>query len=79
MVASCETKIILAQDNEPLQAIRTAAGLTDAESALISTWGSANRGLGLWKVGRIAGSHPVQLHLTALEEQLFQTNEKMTL
>lgn len=77
MISSCETRIQLAQDTRPLQAIRDAVGLTDAECDLISSWGKAHVGRALWRVGK-AGSHPVQLHLSALEQQLFHTDERMT-
>jgi type IV secretory pathway VirB4 component len=77
MISSCETRIQLAQDTRPLAAIRDAVGLTDAECDLISSWGKAHVGRALWKVGK-AGSHPVQLHLTALEKELFHTDERMT-
>ncbi|MFI9206471.1 type VI secretion protein [Streptomyces sp. NPDC053048] len=77
MISSCETRIQLAQDSRPLQAIQEAVGLTDAEYELISSWGKAHAGRALWKVGK-AGSHPVQLHLTALEKKLFHTDERMT-
>jgi hypothetical protein len=77
MISSCETRIQLAQDTRPLRAIRDAVGLTDAECDLISSWGKAHVGRALWRVGK-AGSHPVQLHLSALERRLFHTDERMT-
>ena len=77
MISSCETRIQLAQDTRPLAAIRDAVGLSDAECELISSWGKAHVGRALWRVGK-AGSHPVQLHLSALEQQLFHTDERMT-
>ncbi|MEU5030026.1 type VI secretion protein [Streptomyces milbemycinicus] len=77
MISSCETRIQLAQDTRPLQQIRDAVGLTDAECDMISSWGKAHVGRALWKVGK-TGSHPVQLHLTPLEEQLYHTDERMT-
>ena len=55
---------------------RTAVGLTDAECALIASWGRAHRGRALWKVGR-SGSFAVQLVLSPVERQLFHTDERM--
>lgn len=77
MISSCETRIQLAQDTRPLAALRDAVGLTDAECDMISSWGKAHVGRALWQVGK-AGSHPVQLHLTPLEEELYHTDERMT-
>ncbi|WP_225844925.1 type IV secretory system conjugative DNA transfer family protein [Streptomyces sp. HPF1205] len=77
MISSCDTRVQLAQDTRPLAAIRDAVGLTDAECELISSWGKAHVGRALWRVGK-AGSHPVQLHLSALEQELFHTDERMT-
>ncbi|MGW6870407.1 type VI secretion protein [Streptomyces sp. NPDC054901] len=77
LIASCETRIQLAQDTGPLRITREAIGLTDAECALIASWGAGQRGRALWKVGRGGGSHAVQLMLSHLEAKLFETDEKM--
>ncbi|MEV8534713.1 type VI secretion protein [Streptomyces sp. NPDC051211] len=77
LIASCETRIQLAQDTAPLQITREAIGLTDAECELISSWGAGQRGRALWKVGRGGGSHAVQLMLSHTEKTLFETDEKM--
>ncbi|MFE5847480.1 type VI secretion protein [Streptomyces niveus] len=79
LIASCETRIQLAQDTQPLALTREAIGLTDAECDLIGSWGAGQRGRALWKVGRSGGSHAVQLVLSALEETLFGTDEKMVI
>jgi hypothetical protein len=76
LVSSCATHVLLAQDGPPLAASRAQLGLTDAECALVSSWGPAQRGRGLWKVGRRTG-YPVQLVLTAAEQRLFHTDERM--
>lgn len=76
LVGSFDTRVQLAQDTAPLAMTRDAIGLTDAECALISSWGHAHRGRALWKVGR-SGSFPVQLVLSAVERQLFHTDERM--
>lgn len=76
LIASCDTRIQLAQDTAPLRLTREAIGLTDAECAHIGSWGAGERGRALWKVGR-AGSFPVQLILSPLEQRLFWTNERM--
>ncbi|MFD0351942.1 helicase HerA domain-containing protein [Kitasatospora aburaviensis] len=76
MISSCDTRITLAQDVRPLAEIQDAVGLTDAQVDLVSSWGRAHVGRALWTVGR-AGSHPVQLHLTPTELELFHTDEKM--
>ena len=52
LIASCETRIQLAQDTKPLNLTREAIGLTDAECDLIGGWGAGQRGRALWKVGR---------------------------
>ncbi|MEU8526632.1 type VI secretion protein [Streptomyces sp. NPDC048629] len=79
LISSCETRIQLAQDTEPLKMTREVIGLTDAECDLISSWGAGQRGRALWKVGRGGGSHAVQLVLSHTEEQLFHTDEKMVM
>lgn len=77
LISSCETRIQLAQDTKPLQITRDVIGLTDAECALISSWGAGERGRALWKVGSAGGSHAVQLLLSPRERELFETDEKM--
>ncbi|WP_198550198.1 type VI secretion protein [Streptomyces silvensis] len=77
LIASCETRIQLAQDTKPLAITREAIGLTDAECDLIGSWGAGQRGRALWKVGRGGGSHAVQLLLSRTERQLFETDERM--
>jgi hypothetical protein len=77
LIASCETRIQLAQDTKPLRMTREAIGLTDAECDLIGSWGAGQRGRALWKVGRSGGSHAVQLMLSHTERALFETDEKM--
>ncbi|MFE3608231.1 type VI secretion protein [Streptomyces goshikiensis] len=77
LIASCETRVQLAQDTKPLQITREAIGLTDAECDLIGGWGAGQRGRALWKVGRGGGSHPVQLMLSHTEKTLFETDERM--
>ncbi|MFE9406799.1 type VI secretion protein [Streptomyces sp. NPDC006530] len=79
LISSCETRVQLAQDTRPLQITREAIGLTDAECDLIGSWGRAQRGRALWKVGRGGGSHAVQLVLSQTEERLFETDEKMAI
>jgi hypothetical protein len=77
LIASADTRITLAQDTAPLAMTREVIGLTDAEAALIGSWGRAHAGRALWKVGRAGGSHPVQLRLSAAETQLFYTDQRM--
>ncbi|WSB79103.1 type VI secretion protein [Streptomyces sp. NBC_01775] len=77
LIASCETRVQLAQDTKPLNLTREAISLTDAECELIASWGAGQRGRALWKVGRGGGSHAVQLMLSATEKRLFETDEKM--
>ncbi|MFD7905310.1 type VI secretion protein [Kitasatospora sp. NPDC059722] len=79
LIASCETRIQLAQDTKPLNLTREAIGLTDAECDLIGSWGAGQRGRALWKVGRGGGSHAVQLLLSRTERELFETDEKMVI
>ncbi|MFI9332938.1 type VI secretion protein [Kitasatospora sp. NPDC052868] len=76
LIASCETRIQLAQDTRPLRMTREAIGLTDSEADLIGSWGAGQRGRALWKVGR-SGSYAVQLILSQLERQIFETDERM--
>ena len=78
LIASADTRITLAQDIAPLQMTREVIGLTDAEAALIGSWGRSHVGRALWKVGRAGGSHPVQLRLCDTETRLFYTDERMT-
>jgi type IV secretory pathway VirB4 component len=76
LVGSFDTRVQLAQDTAALAMTKQAIGLTDAECALIASWGRAHRGRALWKVGR-AGSFPVQLVLSGLERRLFHTDDRM--
>jgi hypothetical protein len=76
LIASCDTRICLAQDTAPLAMTRDAIGLTDTECAHIASWTGAQLGRGLWKIGR-ASSHVVQLVLTPAERRLCWTNQKM--
>ncbi len=79
LISSCETRIQLAQDTRPLAFTREAIGLTSAECDLIGSWGAAQRGRALWKVGRGGGSHAVQLILSRTEMSLFETDERMVI
>jgi type IV secretory pathway VirB4 component len=76
LIASCDTRICLAQDTAPLAMTRDAIGLTDTECAHIASWTGAQLGRGLWKIGR-SSSHVVQLVLTPAERRLCWTNQKM--
>jgi type IV secretory pathway VirB4 component len=76
LIASCDTRICLAQDTAPLAMTRDAIGLTDTECAHIASWTGAQLGRGLWKIGR-SSSHVVQLVLTPGERRLCWTNQKM--
>ncbi|MFX4293618.1 type VI secretion protein [Streptomyces bohaiensis] len=77
LISSCATRITLAQDTTPLAATKEAIGLTDAECALINSWGAAQRGRALWRVDQGTGSYAVQLVLSELEARLFHTDERM--
>jgi hypothetical protein len=76
LIASCDTRVQLAQDTGPLAMTREAIGLTDAECEHIGSWGAEHKGYALWKVGR-ASSHIVRTMLTGTELALFHTNERM--
>lgn len=77
LIASCDTRVLLAQDTGPLAMTRDAIGLTDAECAHIASWTAEHKGYALWKIGRTA-SLIARTVLTASEKTLFQTNERMT-
>jgi hypothetical protein len=76
LIASCDTRICLAQDTAPLAATREQIGLTDVECAHIASWSGRQTGRAVWKIGR-AASAVVQTVLTPTERQLFWTNERM--
>ena len=78
LIASCDVRICLAQDTEPLAMTRDAIGLTDTECAHIASWSGEQLGRSLWKIGR-AASHIVQVVLTPPERQLYWTNQRMNL
>lgn len=78
LIASCDTRICLAQDTAPLAMTRDAIGLTDTECAHVGSWTAAHLGRALWKVGR-ASSHLVQVVLSPQERQLTFTNERMAM
>jgi type IV secretory pathway VirB4 component len=76
LIASCDTRVCLAQDTAPLAATRQQIGLTDTECAHIASWSGRQAGRAVWKVGR-AASAVVQVVLTPAERELFYTNERM--
>jgi hypothetical protein len=78
LIASCDTRICLAQDTGPLAMTREAIGLTDTECAHIASWSGEQLGRSLWKIGRVS-SHIVQLVLTPAERRLYWTNQRMSL
>jgi hypothetical protein len=77
LIASCDTRICLRQDTAPLAATREQIGLTDTECAHIAAWSGRQTGRAIWKIGR-AASAVVQIVLTPSEQELFWTNERMT-
>lgn len=76
LLASCDTRVCLAQDTAPLAMTRDAIGLTDTECAQIASWSGAHIGRAVWKIGRSA-SCMIQLVLTQRERDLTYTNERM--
>ncbi|MFC0080952.1 type VI secretion protein [Aciditerrimonas ferrireducens] len=76
LVASCDVRILMAQDLGEVQDIGDQIGLSQAERELVSSWSAAHIGRGLWRVGR-ARAYVVQGVLTATERRLFFTNERM--
>jgi hypothetical protein len=76
VVASCDIRVCLAQDNLPLQAIREEIGLTDTEAAQIAAFSAATKGRALWKIGR-DHSHVVQTILSPIEAPLIDTDARM--
>jgi hypothetical protein len=76
LVASCHTRLLLAQDLGPLRALRDEIGLTDDDVASVASWGAAERGRALWKIGTY-GSYEVQMVLAPDEIALVHTNERM--
>ena len=78
LIASCDVRICLHQDTEPLAMTRDAIGLTDTECAHIGSWSGEQVGRAIWKIGRRA-SHVVQTILHPVERRLFYTNERMAL
>jgi type IV secretory pathway VirB4 component len=78
LIASCDVRICLHQDTEPLAMTRDVIGLTDTECAHIASWSGEQVGRAIWKIGRRA-SHVVQTILHPVERGLFYTNERMSL
>jgi type IV secretory pathway VirB4 component len=76
LIASCDVRICLRQDTEPLAMTRDAVGLTDTECAHIGSWSGEQIGRAVWKIGRTA-SHVVQVVLHPIERHLYYTNERM--
>ena len=76
LIASCDTRVQLAQATGPLAMTRDAIGLTDAECEHIASWTAEHKGYALWKIGR-STSHIVRTALTSRERELFHTNERM--
>jgi len=75
LIASCDTRVCLAQDTAPLAATREQIGLTDTECAHIASWTGQQVGRAIWKIGR-AASAVVQTVLTPAERELYWTNER---
>ncbi|HEX3829083.1 MAG TPA: type VI secretion protein [Sporichthyaceae bacterium] len=78
LIASCDTRVQLAQDTGALAMTREAIGLTDSECEHIGSWSAEHKGFALWKVGRVS-SQIVRTQLTAAEQRLFYTNERMAI
>lgn len=78
LIASCDTRIICAQDIKPLNRVKEEIGLTNTECDYIKSWTAANVGCALWKIGRYS-SYLVKTVLTDVERKLFYTNERMIL
>jgi hypothetical protein len=76
LIASCDVRICLRQDTEPLAMTREVIGLTDTECAHIASWSGEQIGRAVWKVGRTA-SRVVQVVLHPDERALYYTNERM--
>lgn len=76
LVASCDVRILLAQDLGEVHAIGDQIGLSEAERQMVSGWNAAHIGRGLWRVGK-GRSFVVQGTLTKAEAALFYTNERM--
>jgi hypothetical protein len=76
LVASCEVRILMAQDLGEVHSIGDQIGLSSAERDMVSSWNAAHIGRGLWRVGKNRG-YVVQGVLTATERDLFYTNERM--
>ena len=78
LIASCDTRICLAQDTAPL-AVDPRADRADRHRVrahrLLVRRAARPR---LWKIGR-ASSHIVQLVLTPAERRLFWTNQRMNI
>jgi hypothetical protein len=77
LVASCEVRILMAQDLGEVHAIGDQIGLSAAEREMVSSWNAAHIGRGLWRVGKSRG-YVVQGVLSGPERELFYTNERMT-
>jgi type IV secretory pathway VirB4 component len=77
LIASCDVRICLAQDTAPLAMTRDAIGLTEPECAFVASWGAAQIGHALWKVGR-HHSAAARLELTPSEREWFYTNQRMS-
>lgn len=78
LIGSCDVRICLAQDTEPLAMTRDVIGLTDTECQHIASWTGQHKGRAVWKIGR-SSSHIVQTMLTPIEQELTWTNERMSL
>jgi type IV secretory pathway VirB4 component len=76
LIASCDVRICLRQDTEPLAMTREVIGLTDTECAHIASWSGEQIGRAVWKIGRTA-SRVVQVVLHPDERALYYTNERM--
>ncbi|MGB8382339.1 MAG: ATP-binding protein, partial [Dermatophilaceae bacterium] len=70
--ALCDTKIMLAQDEEVAEELRLQMGLSATEKEIIAKWCWNGPGRSLWRIGSQA--YKIQTPRTALERQLFDTN-----
>ncbi|WP_199034681.1 VirB4 family type IV secretion system protein [Glycomyces salinus] len=77
LIGSCDIRVCLAQDTAPLAMTRDEIGLTDTEAAQIAAFSAQTKGRAVWKIGR-SHSHVVQAILSPLEQELTDTNARMT-
>jgi ATP:corrinoid adenosyltransferase len=75
LLGLADTRVLLGQDSGIADELATKLGLSDIEQHLMTTWGMADVGRTLWKVGETG--YQVEMVRTPVESELMETNTNL--